>query len=74
MAKFTKFERSQRAHQRLIDKHQGSQYGFFGGDEKSLTKLIYHKNVFLEQDLHKRILSKSRKQELFKFAKDMVKN
>ena len=74
MAKFTKFQRSQRAHQRLIEKNQGSQYGFFGGDEKSLTKLIYHKNVYEEQALDKKILSKSRKQELFRFAQNMAKN
>lgn len=41
------FQRSQKAHQRLIKKYDGAQYGFFGGDESGLTKFVYHKNVYL---------------------------
>lgn len=47
MAKITMFQRSQKAHQRLIKKYDGAQYGFFGGDESGLTKFVYHKNVYL---------------------------
>ena len=74
MAKITRFQRSQKAHQRLIKKYDGAQYGFFGGNEQSLTKLVYHKNVYLEQDLYNKILSKQRKRELFKFAQQVSKN
>lgn len=73
MAKLTKFQRSQRAHQRLIDKYSGEQYGFFATDNKKLTKFIYHKNVYLEQDVNNKILSKERKRELYKFAQKSSK-
>lgn len=70
----SKFQRSQNAHKRLIDKYDGSQYGFFGGSKSDLTKFIYHKNVYLEQDLHKRILSKQQKRDLYKFALSAAKD
>ena len=62
MAKTTKFIRSQRAHERLVEYHEKNEK-----NKRSRSLRNYHVNVFNEQQIQGVILSKKKRKELYNF-------
>ena len=71
MAKLTKFQRSQNAHRSISQKYRGAL--IFDGDYTEKVKSIYHNNVYHEQDLKRRLLTKREKRELFNWSRKTAK-
>ena len=76
MAKMTKLQRSNLAHYRLSDKaeqvHRMSKVGsmeYF----KTYQSMMYHHNVYAEQNYQDRLLSKKEKKAIYQKVKDMMR-
>lgn len=76
MAKMTKLQRSNLAHYRLSDmaekRHVLSKTGsmeFF----KSYLSMMYHHNVYAEQNYQDRLLSKKEKKAIYNKVKDTMR-
>ena len=65
------FNRSQAMHKRLSEKDRGSL--IYDGPYDKKVKSIYHNNVYHQQDLEKRVLSRKEKRDLFKFSQKIAK-